>query len=86
MPSFSPFYLPLFHYRDMTSSLQIFVCDSALGCSAPLTRTLRLHIADNHGHANYTCIYNVKVFGDGVGDGIEQRNNAADTDAATDRV
>jgi hypothetical protein len=70
----------------MTSSLQIFVCDSALGCSAPLTRTLRLHIADNHGHANYTCIYNVKVFGDGVGDGIEQRNNAADTDAATDRV
>lgn len=42
---------------------QIFLCNASRGCSPTLTRALRLDVLDNHGHSNYTCIYNIKVFG-----------------------
>ena len=58
---------------------QIFMCDESTGCSPALAHTLRLDVLDNHGHANYTCIYNIKVFGDAAGgdESIQEKSSDA---------
>jgi hypothetical protein len=66
-----------FIFHDLI--LQIFVCDPARGCSPPLTRAVRLSITDNHGHSNYTCIYNVKVFGKVARGDSEPSDNVSDS-------
>jgi hypothetical protein len=48
---------------DIPYFSQIFLCDASRGCTPPLSRALRLDIEDNYGHPNFTCIYNIKVFG-----------------------
>ena len=48
---------------------QIFVCEESNGCAPALTHALLFKVLDNHGHADYTCIYNIKVFGDAAVDG-----------------
>ena len=45
---------------------------------SPSTHALRLNIIDNHGHSNYTCIYNIKVFGHTEGSGEAGSHGAAD--------
>ncbi len=44
---------------------------------SPSTHALRLNIIDNHGHSNYTCIYNIKVFGHAVGSGERGSDEAS---------
>ena len=57
---------------------QVFMCEESSGCSSPSTHALRLDIMENHGHSNYTCIYNIKVFGHAEGSGEAGSDRAAD--------
>ncbi len=43
------------------------MCDETRGCPVTTTHLLRLQVMDNYGHPNYTCIYNIKLFGDSDG-------------------
>jgi hypothetical protein len=67
------------HSCISTKTFQIFTCDESHGCSPALTHALRLDVLDNHGHANYTCIYNIKVFGNVAGgdDSIQEKHSDA---------